>query len=171
MCCKFSNVNQLKRFLKKFPFFHFLLTLLDNQYTCCSFTMVLLHTIKFSGDELLSMLTTSVVDDVVYKLRLSKWITVRPGVMGLSVLYLWRWRWEWCWRRCRNRQQCCLLFQTSTNTFDKKSFLTYIKGYEVHQAKLMNPTQMLSVFRGAAAYVKKVIGSLPRTGGASLVNQ
>lgn len=53
-------------------------------------------------------------------------------------------------------------FRLQQTAFDKKSFLTYIKGYmKAVKAKLAetNPDQVEVFEKGATAYVKKVIGS------------
>ncbi|OBA20255.1 translationally controlled tumor protein [Metschnikowia bicuspidata var. bicuspidata NRRL YB-4993] len=53
-------------------------------------------------------------------------------------------------------------FRLSQTSFDKKSFLTYIKGYmKAVKAKLAetDPDQVEVFEKGAQAYVKKVIGS------------
>jgi hypothetical protein len=53
-------------------------------------------------------------------------------------------------------------FRLQQTAFDKKSFLTYIKGYmKAVKAKLAesDPEQVPIFEKGAAAYVKKVIGS------------
>lgn len=53
-------------------------------------------------------------------------------------------------------------FRLQQSAFDKKSFLTYIKGYMKQiKAKLQesNPDEVAVFEKGAQAYVKKVIGS------------
>ena len=53
-------------------------------------------------------------------------------------------------------------FRLQQTAFDKKSFLTYIKGYMKQiKAKLQesNPDEVAVFEKGAQAYVKKVIGS------------
>ena len=53
-------------------------------------------------------------------------------------------------------------FRLQQTAFDKKSFLTYIKGYmKAVKAKLQetNPEEVPKFEKGAQTYVKKVIGS------------
>lgn len=53
-------------------------------------------------------------------------------------------------------------FRLQQTQFDKKSFLTYIKGYmKTIKAKLQetNPDEVETFEKGAMAYVKKVVGS------------
>jgi len=53
-------------------------------------------------------------------------------------------------------------FRLQSTTFDKKSYLTYLKGYmKAVKAKLQetNPTRVEAFEKGAAAFAKKVVGN------------
>ena len=172
--CSLAMVNLQLQFFTAFFTFTSSLVLSSSFYSSVSelflrstsnlphLTMII-FTDKFSGDELLSdAYDVSLVDDVVYEAD-CQMIKVNAGAdvdiganpsaedggddleEGVEVV-----------------NNVVYSFRLQPTAFDKKSFLTYIKGYmKSIKAKLAesDPDAIPTFEKGAATYVKKVIGS------------
>lgn len=117
----------------------------------------------FSGDELLSdAYDLTLVDNVVYEADCNM-IQVRPGAdVDIGANPSAEDGDEDVEDGVETVNNVVYSFRLQQTAFDKKSFLTYIKGYmKAVKAKLAesNPEEVEIFEKGAATYVKKVIGS------------
>lgn len=117
----------------------------------------------FSGDELLSdAYDVKLVDNVVYEAD-CQLVQVRPGAdVDIGANPSAEAGDDDVEDGVETVNNVVYSFRLQQTAFDKKSFLTYIKGYmKAVKAKLAesNPDQVETFEKGAAAYVKKVIGS------------
>ncbi|GMM47039.1 Tma19 protein [Pichia kluyveri] len=124
---------------------------------------MIIFTDKFSGDELLSdAYDVKLVDDVVYEAD-CQMVTVRPGAdVDIGANPSAEDGDDDVEDGAETVNNVVYSFRLQQTAFDKKSFLTYIKSYmKSIKAKLAeSDPDAIPVFeKGAAAYVKKVIGS------------
>ncbi|KAG0675966.1 Ribosome associating protein [Pichia californica] len=117
----------------------------------------------FSGDELLSdAYDVKLVDNVVYEAD-CQMVQVRPGAdVDIGANPSADGADEDVEDGVETVNNVVYSFRLQQTAFDKKSFLTYIKSYmKAVKAKLAesNPEEVEVFEKGAAAYVKKVIGS------------
>lgn len=117
----------------------------------------------FSGDELLSdAYDVKLVDNVVYEADCDL-VQVRPGAdVDIGANPSAEGADDDVEEGVETVNNVVYSFRLQPTMFDKKSFLTYIKGYmKAVKAKLAEtkPEEVEVFEKGAAAYVKKVIGS------------
>lgn len=124
---------------------------------------MIIFTDIISGDELLSdAYDPKLVDDVVYEADCTM-INVKPGAdVDIGANPSAEDAEEALEEGVETVNNVVYSFRLQQTAFDKKSFVTYIKGYmKAVKAKLAEtaPDQIPVFEKGASAYVKKILGS------------
>ncbi|BGP13290.1 hypothetical protein JCM10213_004940 [Rhodosporidiobolus nylandii] len=123
---------------------------------------MLLYTDVLTGDELISdAYDLKEVDDVVYEAD-CQMITLREGAIDTGANASAEEAEEALEEGEQRVNNIVHSFRLTETSFDKKSFMTYIKGYmKAVKSELAekNPERVAAFEKGAATFVKKVLGN------------
>ncbi|BGP53317.1 hypothetical protein JCM8202v2_000876 [Rhodotorula sphaerocarpa] len=124
---------------------------------------MLLYTDIISGDELISdAYDLKEVEDVVYEADAAM-ITVKEGEVDIGANASAEEAEEALEEGEQRVNNIVHSFRLTETSFDKKSYMTYLKGYMKNiKSKLQesNPDRVPAFEKGAAAFAKKVLGSI-----------
>ncbi|KIK68107.1 hypothetical protein GYMLUDRAFT_256893 [Collybiopsis luxurians FD-317 M1] len=124
---------------------------------------MLLYSDIVTGDEMFSdAFPLKVVDDIVYEVDCSM-ITIKPGAdVDIGANPSAEEAEETLEEGTVQINNVVHSFRLQSTTFDKKSFLTYLKGYmkavKTHLGE-SNPERVEKFEKGAAAYAKKIVAN------------
>ncbi|KAF4619231.1 hypothetical protein D9613_005046 [Agrocybe pediades] len=124
---------------------------------------MLLYSDILVGDELFSdAFPMKTVDDIVYEVDCSM-ITVKPGAdIDIGANPSAEEQEEALEEGAKSVNNVVYSFRLQSTSFDKKSYLTYLKGYmKAVKEKLSEtaPDEVAAFEKGAAAYAKKIIAN------------
>ncbi|GAA6030158.1 hypothetical protein JCM8097_009292 [Rhodosporidiobolus ruineniae] len=123
---------------------------------------MLLYTDVLTGDELISdAYDLKLVDDVVYEADCAM-ITIKEGAIDTGANASAEEAEEALEEGEERVNNIAHSFRLTETSFDKKSYMTYLKGYmKAVKAELQekNPERVAAFEKGAAVFAKKVLGS------------
>ncbi|GAA5969356.1 hypothetical protein JCM3765_001278 [Sporobolomyces pararoseus] len=123
---------------------------------------MLLYTDILTGDELISdAYDVKLVDDIVYEAD-CQMITIKEGEVDIGANASAEEAAEELQEGETQVNNIVHSFRLTETQFDKKSFLSYLKGYmKAVKAKLQEtaPDRVEAFEKGAAAYAKKIVGN------------
>ncbi|KAJ6539391.1 translationally controlled tumor protein [Mycena capillaripes] len=123
---------------------------------------MLLYEDIITGDEMFSdAFPVKVVDDIVYEVDCAM-MTFKEGEVDIGANPSAEEQEEALEEGAQQVNNVVHSFRLSSTTFDKKSFLTYLKGYmKTVKAKLAetHPDRVDAFEKGAAAYAKKIVAN------------
>jgi len=123
---------------------------------------MLLYTDIITGDEVFSdAYPMKLVEGIVYEVE-SSLITVKDGDVDIGANASAEEAGEALEDGAKQVNNVAHSFRLQTTTFDKKSYLTYLKGYmKAIKTKLeeTKPDEVTTFEKGAAAYAKKIVAN------------
>jgi len=121
---------------------------------------MLLYEDILTGDEIISdAFTLILVDDIVYEVNCST-ITIRPGAdVDIGANPSAEEQEEGVEDGAITVNNIVHNFRLQPTSFDKKSYLTYLKGYMKTIKAKLNPDRVEAFEKGAAAYAKKIVAN------------
>ncbi|KAJ7129619.1 Mss4-like protein [Mycena epipterygia] len=120
---------------------------------------MLLYEDIITGDEMFSdAFPVKLVDDIVYEVDCSM-ITVKPGDVDIGANPSSEEQEEALEEGATQVNNVVFSFRLQSTTFDKKSFLGYLKGYMKAVKGKIEPDRVEAFEKGAAAFAKKIVGN------------